>query len=536
MGTKRRIGGLITSGFERELTLAEKVGQLCYSLFYQQPDRVEHMIRDGQIGGIYLCWPDLDGPRETALMVNRLQQLSPIPLFIASDFEAGAGRLLPRATHLPALMALGAARSTELAREHGRITAIEARAVGVNHVFGPVADVNVNPNNPIINVRSFGGDPQLVSDLTRAWISGCQAEGVLACAKHFPGHGDTSIDTHLDLARVPHDLARMERVELAPFRAAIAAGVESVMSAHIVFPAVDPSGLPATLSQPALTGLLRERMEFDGLIVTDAMGMYAIAHHFDPGEASVQAVLAGADLVLTTEPEICYAALLDAARSGRLPASQLNASVHRILAMKERLDLFQRRELDPEQADAVCADPGHRDVARQIAEAAFTAVSGNLARPEGTPWLVLAPDFRRSTGASVLQEAARLLRQGALPGARILQISANPTEQEITGILSERGDTRGATLLTVASVRAYDPKSIDASGGEVRLVQRLSELVPTSVISLGSPYVLPAFSTASALGCAYGADQASIRAAIDVLAGRLQPRGRLPVEVPGFAE
>jgi len=520
--------------FDRELTLEQKVGQLIYSLYYQQPDVVEEMVRAGQIGGLYLRWPDLDGPSETAQMLNRLQQDAPLPLLVSADFEAGAGQFLPGATHLPTLMAVGATGSTDLAREHGRVTAIEARAVGVNHVFGPVADVNINPHNPIVNIRSFGGDPRMVSDLVREWTVGCQDQGVLACAKHFPGHGDTSIDTHLDLPQVLHDLERMERVELAPFRAAIAAGVASVMTTHISFPALDPSGLPATLSRPVLTGLLRERMGFDGLIVTDAMDMYSIAQHFDPGEASVRAVLAGADLVLTTDPETCFAALLEAARGGQLPPSRLNASVARILAAKERLGLSLRRTVDLDRVATICAGTAHRDLAGRIAEAAFTVISGKLARPDKAPWLLLVPDFRRSTGTSLVQDVARLLRQGALPGARLLQISSNPTAHEIDGIMGEISAAQGATLLTVSTVRAYDPGSIGAIAGEIALVKRLSERVPISVISLGSPYTPAAFDAASARGCTYSADRASVRAVIDVLDGRTQPLGKLPVDVPGL--
>ncbi len=521
-------------GSDDVLTLEQKVGQLCYALHYQQPDVVQQMVDEGKIGGVYLNAPDFESPSQTAALINRLQEQAPIPLLVSADFEAGAGRFLPGATNLPALMALGATRSQELAREHGRVTAIEARAVGVNHVFGPVADVNVNPNNPIINIRAFGGDPELVSDLARAWIDGCQREGVLACAKHFPGHGDTSIDTHLDLPRVAHELERMRRVELAPFRASIEQGVASIMTAHIGFPALDPSGLPATLSQPVLTGLLRQRMGFGGLIVTDAMDMYAISRLFGPGEASVLAVLAGADLVLTTQPAICFGALLDAARSGRLSDERLSSSVVRILAAKRRIGLFQRRDVDPGRADVACADPAHGDLARRIAEAAFTRNSGELARPNDAPWLILAPDFRRPTGSSILHDVARLLRTGALPGAKLLRVSDDPSDSEIDSVMSERGDARGATLLSVALARPYEPASSGASAGQVALVRRLSERIPVSVVCLGSPYPLAAFTSAVARGCSYGAEPAAVHAALEVLAGRLSPHGRLPVEVPGI--
>ena len=306
------------------------------------------------------------------------------------------------------------------------------------------------------------------------------------------------------------------------------------MTAHISFPAFDPSGLPATLSHPVLTGLLRQRMGFDGLIVTDAMDMHAIAKRFQPGEASVLAILAGADLVLTTEPEICFDALHDAALSGRISVERLDASVNRILAAKEQLGLFAERMVDASRAGDICSDPAHRAVARRIAETAFTTISGSLERPNDVPWLLLVPDYRRSTGTSFLQDIARRLREGALPNARLLQISRNPTPGEIDGILGERGNAEGATLLTASIVRLYDPPGIHAIDGEVALVERLSVHLPVSVIGFGCPYILPAFHAASAIGCAYGADAESVSIALEVLAGRIEPRGRMPVELPGL--
>ncbi len=517
-----------------ELSLEAKVGQLCSSTIYHRPSAVARMVAAGQLGALTVSWPDMDSPAETARLLNRLQESAPLPLLISADFEAGGGRLLPGATHLPTLMALGAAGDPDLAREHGRVTAAEARAVGVHQIFGPVVDVNINPDNPIINVRAFGGEPELVSQLAQAWIAGCREGGALACAKHFPGHGDTAQDTHLELAQVPHASERLERVELAPFQAAIEAGVDAIMSAHIAFPAIDPSGLPATLSRPILTGLLRERMGFDGLIVTDAMEMYAIARRFGQGEAAVMAVEAGADLVLSHDPAVCYQALLAAAREGRLSAERIDRSVERLLAAKQRLGLFELRAVDPARAATVCGVAEHREVGRRIAEAAVTELRGRLAGAADDRWLLLVPDYRRYTGESVLKEVARHLREGALPHAVLYGISDDPTAAEIEALVADRGGATRAALLVVALARAYHPESSRPSAGQVRLAQALGAHLPVAVIGLGSPYGLPAFHDAAALGCTYGADPASVRAALDVLAGRLAPQGRLPVEVRGL--
>src|SRR5215472_13714228 len=274
----------MTERTELSLPLEAKVGQLCAASLFAAPQSVERLIRAGQVGAVLLYYPDFDGPAETAELTNRLQELAPVALLIQSDFEMGAGRLLPRATMLPSLMAVGASGSAEMARRVAR-----------GRRQPRVVDVNVNPDNPIVNVRGFGGDSGMVGELAAAWIVGCQEAGALACAKHFPGHGDTAQDSHVQLPTVPHDLERMQRVELAPFRAAIASDVGSIMTAHISFPSVDPSLVPATLSRPILTGLLRDQLGFQGIVVTDAMVMYAVWRHYEQGDAAVRAIEAGAD-------------------------------------------------------------------------------------------------------------------------------------------------------------------------------------------------------------------------------------------------
>ena len=283
-------------------------------------------------------------PYATAAMINLLQKSARIPLLFAADFERGTAMRLEEGTSFPHVMAVAAAGRSQDAYTVGRITANEARAVGVHWIFGPVADVNSNPDNPIINVRSFGEDPRRVGAFVEAYVRGVEENGGLATAKHFPGHGDTVIDSHLDLPTVTGDRAQLDKVELVPFRAAFAAGVSTVMTGHLAVPALeDDPGKPATLSQSILGGLLRGEMGFEGLVVTDSLDMGGVARHYALGEASVQAILAGADLLLQAgAPDAALAALRDAAKSGRLPMERIDQSVARMLRAKARVGLHQK--------------------------------------------------------------------------------------------------------------------------------------------------------------------------------------------------
>jgi beta-N-acetylhexosaminidase len=359
-----------------DLTLAEKIGQmLC--LGWAAPDcllnvneQARECVRTMKAGGMVVMGrnvsppvrplPPIDaiGVRD---MLDEMQALADIPLLLATDQEGGRVARFGTEpfTRMPAALAVGQRGDVGLARAAARATAAELSAVGVNWNFAPVADVNSNPDNPVIGDRAFGSTPDGVAAVVAAQTAGYQEGGVLACAKHVPGHGDTAIDSHFDLPTLPFDLAAMERRELLPFRAAIAAGVASVMTAHILFPAIDPER-PATLSQPILTGLLRERMGFDGLIVTDCLEMKAVAGRWGTARAAVLAAKAGADMLLvchTLERQReTFAALLDAALSGDLPADRMDDAVDRILTAKRRLADRARTDLD------VIGSPEHRAV------------------------------------------------------------------------------------------------------------------------------------------------------------------------------
>ena len=336
------------------LSLAEQVGQMVvvrasghlfdheitYPAWEADRPTLHHYIADLGVGGVILRG---GSGAEVGLKTQDLQNQAAIPLLIAADIEEGVGQRFTGATWFPPPMALAAIaaqdyrRALDYAEAMGSVTAAEALAMGVNWVLAPVVDVNNNPDNPVINVRAFGQTPALVSDLATAFLRGAQRHGVLTTAKHFPGHGDTALDSHLDLPCLAHSLERLGRIELPPFAAAIAAGVDTIMTAHLQISALDDRH-PATLSAPTLTGLLRRQMGFQGLIVTDALVMGAITRRYGPYEAAILAIAAGADLLLMPpDPEGCIAAVVEAVKTGRLHGDQIGAALGRIWRAKQRV-------------------------------------------------------------------------------------------------------------------------------------------------------------------------------------------------------
>jgi beta-N-acetylhexosaminidase len=336
-----------------KMTLEEKVGQMIgwrYNGRFVNRDsdyvrELVGLITKEKIGGLTIFAGDV---YETAHLTNYLQGKAKLPLLIAADFEWGAAMRIDGTTLFPPFMALGATNSEDLAYRMGKITAIEARAMGIHMTYAPVVDVNINPDNPIISTRSLGESPENVGRLAVAFLRGCQENGLIATAKHFPGHGDTDVDSHTNLPTVKADRERLQKVELYPFTKAIEAGVQAIMTAHLNVPALDPTpGLPATLSPLILTQLLRKEMGFKGLIVTDAMGMGGITNAFTAQEAALRAVGAGVDMVLLPpDPPGVIEALVKAVSSGVIKESRINESVRRILELKARLGLPKNRLVD----------------------------------------------------------------------------------------------------------------------------------------------------------------------------------------------
>ncbi len=405
----------------KTLTLREKVAQLIYIPFHgaapnsrtREYRQFVRLIRDARVGGLVLVnWNNgrvmqRAQPYTVGAFLNRMQRLARVPLLVGGDFERGASMRVDSTTVFPHAMAFGATGDPSLTRFEGQVTAREARAVGVQWIFFPDADVNNNPDNPIINIRSFGEDPAQVAANVTAFIEGTRTDShyrVLTTAKHFPGHGDTAVDTHLNMAVISASRERMESVELAPFRAAMQAGVDAIMTAHIAVPALAPADMPATLSPAILTGLLRRDMGFKGIVVTDALEMGGISKGYSSGEAAVLAVEAGADaLVMPPDPDAAIKALVAAVENHRITRARIDESVARLLAAKERVGLDRKRSVDLEAIGDQIAAPEDEERAQQIADRAVTLVKNDgsaipLRAPAKACFLTLAESRASSEG------------------------------------------------------------------------------------------------------------------------------------------
>ncbi len=534
------------------LSLREKVGQLIMPWVIgdfapagtSSHDRITGYVDEG-IGGVIMS---VGSPTEVAAKLNTLQRRARVPLLVAADLETGAGFRfrgavqmpgtieLGGATDFPSLMAVGATGEAGLAYEMGRITAQEARAVGVHVPFAPVLDVNNNPDNPIINVRSFGEDPVLVSTLGASFVRGVQEHGAIATGKHFPGHGDTGTDSHLALPTIRHSRARMDSVELVPFQSAIDAGMGGVMTAHITVPSLNGGdGDPATLSPEVLTDLLRLEMGFEGLLFTDAMDMRAISGRLGAGEAAVQAVEAGADVILMPPSvDAALEGILEAVGEGRIEESRIDASVLRILEAKEELGLHRTRTVDLERIPEVVGIPEHTRVASEIARKSITVLKndGDLLPLLGTRTAeVLSVTYAR--GSDVL--AGRYFNgrlRSTYPRLRTASVDRDASAALYDGLV--RQARRSALVVVGIYVTAVSYSGSVAVPEElVGFIEELGEAgVPHVVVSFGNPYLLADFPDVRSYMLAWSGSEASQRAAASALFGDFPITGRSPTGAP----
>lgn len=531
-----------------KMSLEERVGQLLMpdltgTLIHEESEqyaRLTHFIERLHVGGFIIYNGDAF---TTAALVNRLQARARVPLLFASDFEGGVGMQLRGGTRLPRAMALAATGDAESAAEAARITAREGRAIGVHVNFYPVLDVNNNPANPIINTRSFGDDPERVAHFGAAFIRAAQDEGQLATAKHFPGHGDTSLDSHILLPTLDATRERLERVELAPFRDAVRRGVRAMMTAHICVPSLDTETAeprPATLSPAIVDRILRREFAFDGLVFTDALSMGAIADRYASGEAAVLAVLAGCDVVLyPTDVEASHRALCEAVENGRITKERLDESTRRILLAKAWCGLPLKREVSLEGVWDVLLNPRHTATARELFERAVTLVRD----PPG----LLPVEHKRVVGvilkdsvpvwAHVLREPAGLPFSRGLSeryGARVIESSADAAN--IEEILAACVDCDVALVAVCSRVAAYKGSvSLAHAHGEV-LRALASKGVPTVVSVFGNPYVLPHVPESATTLLTFESAVEAEEAAVRVIAGLIPAQGRSPVRLETLAE
>jgi beta-glucosidase-like glycosyl hydrolase/CubicO group peptidase (beta-lactamase class C family) len=537
------------------MTLEEKVSQMImvrafghyYSTDSDLFERLARLVSERKVGGIIMAQGDVYAE---SVLLNRLQSLSRLPLLVASDFERGIAMRIRRGTRFPDAMALGATRNAEYAYRMGRAVAVEARTIGIHQNYAPVADINDNPLNPVINTRSFGDDPMLVRTMVGAFIRGTIDGGCLATAKHFPGHGDTGTDSHLDLPVLPLSRARLDTVELAAFRAAVDAGVQSVMIGHLAVPALDSLGLPASLSAPMVSTLLRKEIGFRGLIVTDGLEMRALTHGYTADTVAVLAVKAGADFLLVPpDPDLAVSAVVGAVRGGEITEERINESVRRILAVKHQLGLDRRRTVDIDAIASRISTRPNRHLAREIARDAVTLLrnkNGLLPLPPDGPMHIVAllagdtEDDRTevdrpgspATSEPVGTYFSQLLRRRS-PGCEILRLSPETDMRELNEAVTRvrRGDV--AVLCLFVKVRTGSGK-IDLPDYLRTFVPRLAETnTPLVVLAFGNPYVAGNIPDAESVACLYGDDEPVSEAAAEALFGEISVHGRLPVSIPG---
>ena len=504
-------------------------------------------------------------PYEAAVLLNRLQQDSKLPLLIAADFERGVSMRLYGATVFPHAMAFGAAGKLDYAEAFGRITAQEARAIGVHWNFFPVADVNSNPANPIINTRSFGEDPQQVGDLVAAYIRGARANGMLTTAKHFPGHGDTATDSHLGVAQVTGNLARLQSVELPPFRKAIKAGVDSVMVAHVSVPSLEPDPKRVGTTSPAIVNdLLKTQLGFKGLVVTDALDMAGLTRLYaaNIGRAAVDAFKAGNDLLLIpADLDASYQAMLAAVRSGEIPQSQLDASVLKILKAKASLNLQKARMVNVEALSNLIGEPANLALGQQMADDAVTLVRDNgklLPLKQmgtvnsGLPYQSVDEVRNRVVVViftdDVRTEAGRMLERQIR--SRVPDTNVICVDPRIAAALSDdimRAVDQAQTVIAAVYVIPTAGKATKGVGGlqnsvgladaTAMLLQKILDHAAqkTAVLAMGNPYVAQDFPATQNYICTFSNATVSEISAVKALFGEIAIRGRLPVSIPNVA-
>jgi beta-N-acetylhexosaminidase len=542
----------------RRMSLEEKVGQLfvmrVYGASATDPDpadaaanQAEIGVSDGaellakyHVGGIiYFVWAhNTHDPHQIADLSNGLQraalaQRTPVPLLISTDQEQGAvARIGAPATLFGGGMALGADGSPADARTAARVIGTELAAMGVNQNYSPVSDVNVNPANPVIGVRSFGADPAAVSALAAAQVRGYQGAGIASTAKHFPGHGDTGTDSHFSLPVITHSLEEWLSTDAPPFRAAIAAGIDSIMTAHILVPALDDSGDPATLSRPILTGVLREQLGYDGVVVTDALDMAGVREKYGDDRVPVLALKAGADQLLNPPLlDVAYRGVMDAVASGELTEERLAVSLERILALKTRLGLFRDPFVSHAGVDRTVGTRGHLATADRITDRGITLLgndSGVLPLPRRAHRRLLVvgadPAAPSGTGGPPTAVLARALTDLGHPAAA-LSTGTAPDAQIIDQAVASAAGKDAVVVCT------YNVTS--AAAQQIALVAALTATgLPVVQVAIRNPYDIAYLPPVAASLAAYGWTDVSMRAVARAIAGRTSPTGRLPVAVP----
>jgi len=532
------------------MTLDEKIGQVLFATYHGSftstdaaaYEQMLHCVNDLHVGGfINITQGSPLGivksqAYPTAVLMNQLQAKSKLPLLVGADFERGTAMRLDEGTSFPTAMALAAAGNLRDAYTMGKVTALEARVVGIHWIYAPDADVNNNPGNPIINTRSFGEDPARVAEFVKEFVRGVEENGALATAKHFPGHGDTASDSHIDLPVIQADRERLEHLELVPFRAAIDAGVGSIMTGHLSVPALEPDpNTPATLSSRILTDLLRNELHFEGLVVTDAMDMGGITVRYPPGEAAVRAFVAGADaLLMPPVPDAAFEGLQNAMKSGRISRERLDASVRRILHAKAKLGLDKDRLVDINAINEKFGHVAWQSEAQDISDRGVTLLRDTPHRMplDGTkPTRALLLAFYADPEPYPAEDLERELR----PRFDSLTTLRADTKFVKADMLKLPPTDSYDVAILALFVRVSDRKgNVDVPPEQAALAEQLFKTgKPVITIGLGSPYLIERFPQAERWLAAFGISDVAQISAARALFGEIPVRGHLPVTIPG---
>lgn len=523
-----------------EMTLREKIAQMIvtysdgfeFSEDSKEFKRIKNLVANEKVGGIIFF---KGNSLQEASMINKFQALSETPLLISADFERGTAMRLNDGSLFPSNMGLGATRNTELAYQMGLQIAKECRAIGVHQNYSPVMDVNNNPNNPIINVRSFGENPELVSQMGDAMIKGLQTGNVIATAKHFPGHGDTDIDSHSDLPVLNFDMARLNSVELVPFISAINSGVKSVMIAHLSFPAVDNTPhLPSSLSESLVNDLLINQLGFKGLVVTDALNMAGVTKHFSTKNVALLCTEAGIDLILMPQGEVeTINAIESAVKNGSISEERINSSATKILEAKEWLGLFNNKLVDESQIASVVNSSETKAISQKIADESITLVTD---KDNLLPFKNVSDKKALVVSLNNGNETANT--QYFFNNFVAYNKFASYETYDLTGDLNNNSEilnTANSYEYVIVPIYAKVKIKTGTVGIPASQLDLINSLVANGskviVLSMGNPYLVQGFTGVNAYICAYGDSEASINAALKTLFGEIPFKGKLPVSI-----
>jgi beta-glucosidase-like glycosyl hydrolase/CubicO group peptidase (beta-lactamase class C family) len=524
-----------------QMSLKEKIGQLFFirangHYLSEDHSQYQNLLRKVQqygVGGITFF---SGGIYDQAVMTNKLQRVAHIPLWISQDMEYGAAMRIDRTTRFTPAMGVAATKDPEYAYWMGKITAQEAKALGVHQIYAPVLDVNNNPQNPVINVRSFSADPEVVALFGNRFIEGVQSEDVISTAKHFPGHGDTDIDSHLSLPVIKYDFARLDSLELTPFRAAINNGLNSVMSAHISFPTISPdSALPATMDASIVNDILIDSLNFNGMVVSDGLEMRGISSHFSPGKAVIEALKAGVDLMLLSPDELTAIHEIEqAVQSGDITEKRIDKSVRKLLQWKKQKDLFEDNQIDIDSLNKKINRRDHQLIADEISRKSLT-----LLKNDDNILPIRASKFENIMVVSVSDGSSG--NAGSSFVSRMRSFHPNITSHVLDQRTSKedrkkiKNDAKEADLIVIGSfVYVRTGEEVQMRKEDLSFIREISREKPSALIAFGNPYIVQDLPDTEVQLMAWSAHSSQVRNTVPALFGGSEISGRLPINIPGM--